>query len=202
MIKFIKVIGVLSLILLICYVASVIFIRNAIIGFFEPAPGSTTERFINNFEQQEMAILDARDYYISIAPENPEMRFQFYGEASDQIAVSASQYQNKKYYRNSDSLKLDTLLMQLNWTRSNLNTLSSKMSKANCYSIQGRDPVTMAWQGGRREIYSYKIFDRPLDENQIPMFNDSCRYIHYKENIVFEYDGRQKGLDCFQLREK
>lgn len=202
MIKFLKIIGILSLLLVIGYYASIYFIMKSLKGIIEPDPGSMTEQFIDNFEQQKQAILDARDYFIYIAPENPGMTFEFYGKSSGQIAMRDHDAHNKQYYRKADSLKLDALLTQLNWTRSNLDTLIGKMDEANCYSIQGRNPVRIGWQGRGNGIYYYSIFAEDLDEDQITLHSDNCRYIYYGENIVLEYESVNTSPDCFPLKER
>jgi hypothetical protein len=41
------------------------------------------------------------------------------------------------------------------------------------------------------------MFNADLTKKQINLYNDGCRYIYLKKNIVLQYEGGAAGSQCF-----
>lgn len=105
-----------------------------------------------------------------------------------------------------ESPYVDVYLAKLGWTRNDLTVLKQKLDDANCISVESKYPFTYSIKGDRLSIgykrtglgmYSYVVFDEVLSDSLIHLYNDSCKYIYYKDNIVFEYKGGVVGKQCF-----
>ena len=108
-----------------------------------------------------------------------------------------------------DSQNVDNLLSKLGWTRNELKTLKQNLDNANCISIESeehlkigslgkvRDPMTIGYKRAGMGKYSYKIFNQALSGSLKSKYNDGCKYIFYKDNIVLQYSGGVIGPQCF-----
>ncbi|MDR1518267.1 MAG: hypothetical protein LBS52_09335 [Dysgonamonadaceae bacterium] len=101
-----------------------------------------------------------------------------------------------------NSLKVDTLLTCMGWTRETLKTLKPKLDAANCISIESEKTypksMTIGFKRSGMGMCFYKLFDEALTANSIDKFNDGCTYIFYKDNVLLEYGGGVIGSQCFE----
>jgi hypothetical protein len=99
------------------------------------------------------------------------------------------------------SLKLDSLLPQVNMDRIKLEKLHASLFKAHCISINNRHPVEVGFARSGMGKYYYMIFDKNLTASQIQYYNNGCEYIFYKDNIVLMYGSGAIGSLCFPYEE-
>ena len=108
-----------------------------------------------------------------------------------------------------ESQSVDNLLNWLGWTRDELNTLKQKLDNANCISVESgacaqsvhlrkmESPMTIGYKRVGLGMYFYNIFSQSLSGSLKNKYNDGCKYIFYKNNIVLEYRGGAIGPQCF-----
>jgi len=152
---------------------------------------------IENYEKYKSEINDAMIYYKSILPEESKCTIEF----DENEIYRFSLYQNDTSYysstTNKNSTPIDSLLEKLNWTSLELNTLQTKLEKANTISIGGKERIEFGWFRTGPAMYSVEVHPENLSIKEIRMNNDSCRSIFYKDNIVFTYGGGAFGPYCF-----
>ena len=85
--------------------------------------------------------------------------------------------------------------------RSKLEKLRASLVKANCISIDNRQPVEVGFARSGMGKYYYLIFDSNLTAKQINDYNNDCEYIFYKDNIVLMYGSGATGSLCFPYEE-
>jgi hypothetical protein len=98
------------------------------------------------------------------------------------------------------STPMDSLLDLLAWNEKTLSTVKLLLRDAHCLSIENGspgEPATIVFSPSGVGVYSYKIFDCDLTPAQIKGYNDGCRDIYYKKNLVLEYTVGAIGSPCF-----
>lgn len=97
-----------------------------------------------------------------------------------------------------DSNELYTLLETIGWDPMTFSNIKNMMQLANCISLENGDQTRVGFARSGLGKYSYLIFPTPLlTVSQIKSFNNECRYIYYKKNVVLEYIGGMAGPQCF-----
>ncbi|MDD3281435.1 MAG: hypothetical protein PHC83_07670 [Bacteroidales bacterium] len=178
--------------------------------FILSMPSSSKSELIKNIDSNSYNILRLKEkytkeitpnlkVYIEFQPANILLQtkesidfFIFQEDSSDKSIVLFQQW-NLDY----NSLKLDSALTIINWTKEKLFQIKSFLKDANCISIENGEPTTIGFARSGMGKYSYKIFNQNLNTEQIEKYNDGCNYIFYKENIVLEYGGGAMGPQCF-----
>ena len=89
-------------------------------------------------------------------------------------------------------------LKSINWTPQTLDKIKTLLSDANCVSIINGTITTIGFAPSGMGKYSYIIFNKPLNPNEIKTYNNGCEYIFYKDNLVLEYIGGDIGAQCFE----
>ena len=175
-----------------------LFIHFSFDGIFT-GPSYNKKDLIENYEARTNEIIDVKNYYKSILPDEASVEIEFKNDKELRIfhVKSESIFQNN-WDLKLNTPKVDSLLTQLNWTKNELEILKEKLDKANCISIAGNDPVVIGWQRSGMGLFSYSIFDNNLEKDKIEEYNDNCSYSFYKNNIVLKYEGGAIGPQCFQ----
>ncbi len=184
-------------IILTLIIGFLIFLHIAFDGIFT-GPSYDKSDLISNYEKREFQIIEVRDYYKSILPENKSVSIEF-GKGKD---IKIFHLRSDSAFESNWNLqigtaKFDSLLNELNWTNKEIKTLQEKLKAANCISIGGTEPVVIGWQRSGMGKFSYDIFKSNLNENQIKDYNVGCTHIFYKKNVVLEYGGGAIGMQCF-----
>lgn len=159
----------------------------------------TKKDLIDNYNTKSTEIIEVKNYIKNIVPANKSVLIEFDGSKELSIFHVAV---NDKFDTNWDlevsSPKTDTLLNKLGWTKETLSTLKEKLDKANCISIESGEPCTIGFQRSGMGIYFYKVFNQTLNDSLINRYNNGCKYIYYKDNIVLEFGGGAIGPQCFE----
>lgn len=177
---------------------------------------------IANYESKQLEINQLYAYVNDITADNKYFRIEFEddkkieyffvtikrvdsltGQTSYTNIVADGDY-NRGFIGNRnldiDSQSVDNLLNWLGWTRDKLNTLKQKLNDANCISVESgaiEFPMTIGYKRAGLGMYFYNIFNQSLSDSLKNKYNDGCRYIFYKDNIVLEYRGGAIGSQCF-----
>lgn len=157
---------------------------------------SKTE-MIENYEIHKMKIDDAIKYYKSILPDSTNCSIEFDGKDIEIFHLTKNGVTSNNWIRGDNSILVDSLLNELNWTSKELNTLREKLVTANTISIGGKDRIHLGWFRTGPAMYGIDIHPNNLNENEVKMNNDSCYSLFYKENISFTFGGGAFGPDCF-----
>ena len=174
-----------------------LFIHIAFDGMFT-GPSYDQNDLIENYEQRRGEIIEVKNYFESIMPENATVHIEFDNDEELGIFhVKVDSVYENNWGLKIKSAKVDSLLNELGWTKAELRTLKLKLDKANSVSISSRKPVTIGWQRSGMGMFKYKIFDQNLNDSLMERYNDGCMFKFYKENVVLEYGGGAIGPQCF-----
>jgi hypothetical protein len=169
-------------------------------SFFDFGPYYSRQDLVDNYDKKAASIQALRDYVTAITPAGKGFHIEFDG--SDQLAIfhvdDAGNYEHN-WQLELHSGKTDSLLHTLGWEHNTLVQLRSKLEAANCISVQSGNPCVIGFKRSGFGLYSYDIFDRPLNDSLRRVYNDSCTHIFYRDNIVLEYGGGAVGPQCFPV---
>lgn len=160
-------------------------------------PAYDAQDLIDNYEAKTSEILDVKKYIDFIVPPNTEIDIEFQRRKIPVFHVVKDGLYDSNWDLQIHSPKVDSLLTKLGWNHEDLEILRQKLKKANCISVASGNPVTIGWQRSGLGKFYYKIFDHNLSDSLADHYNDGCRYIFYKDNVVLEYGGGATGLQCF-----
>lgn len=194
----IKVLLIIFGIVLLIFGGFMLFLHIAFNGLFT-GPSYDKKDLIENYEKRTTEIIEAKNYFKSIVPDDARVTIEFDNDKELGIFhVKVDSIYESNWNLKIKSPKVDSLLTELKWTTKELKILKEKLDKVNCISISGaNDPIVIGWQRSGMGKFSYVIFDDNLKENKIKDYNDGCTYIFYKENVVLEYGGGAIGMQCF-----
>lgn len=174
-----------------------LFIHIAFDGLFT-GPTYNQKDLVENYDQRKSQIIDAKNYFKSIVPEGARVAIEFDNDKELGIFhVSIDSVYQSNWNLKINSPKVRSLLAELKWTSKELKILKEKLSKANCISIEGNEPVSIGWQRSGMGMFSYVLFDQNLNTDKIKDYNDGCNYIFHKDNVVLQYGGGAVGPQCF-----
>lgn len=171
-----------------------------IITFFDwPEITYRKTDLIKNYELKSKEINELKKYTETITPKDKIVSIEFDNNHNLGIfhVIEEGNYDDN-WDVSISSLKADTLLNKLNWTRKNLITLKEKLDKANCISVNSKSPFTVGYQRSGMGMYFYRIFDKPLTDSLKKEYDDGCIFLFYKDNIVLEFGGGAIGQQCFE----
>lgn len=149
---------------------------------------------IANYESKQQEILEAKRYLQEIIPEDSYIDVEF-GSFNRIEIFHTRAGSNWDIDLNSDKAK--ELLAQVGCTKSQLKELKRKLKKANCISISSGEPTMIGWKRAVMARYSYRIFNRNLNDSLISHYTDGCTSVFYKDNIVLMYESGAIGSLCF-----
>jgi DNA-directed RNA polymerase subunit H (RpoH/RPB5) len=180
---------------------------------------------IENFENKNTEIQKLKTEYQKLVPENYIVYIEFEPESkilttTEEITIKIYKLKDKNEKENenleviqrNDGLKvisqnwnlkpnseeLEKILKSIGWTNQTLSKIKKLLNEANCVSIENGKITTIGFAGSGMGKYSYKIFDKPLNEEEKAEYNNGCEYIFCKNNIVLEYGGGAIGPQCFE----
>ncbi|MHC8948880.1 hypothetical protein [Sphingobacterium hungaricum] len=183
-------------------------------------PRSSKKDLIENYENKKAEIEKLKQEYSKLIPEDYVVEIEFEPESKiltvpEQISINIyslsiedsdltgepiQKYttisQNRDLLPNSE--ELDTVLKSLAWSRETLARIKSLLDEANCISIENGEITTIGFARSGMGMYSYKLFDKPLNQQQEERYDDRCQYIYYKDHVVLEYGSGAFGQECFE----
>ncbi|WP_248722179.1 hypothetical protein [Seonamhaeicola sp. ML3] len=177
---------------------------------------------IANYEKHSAEIQELTSYFTKIVPKNYIVQIRY--ESSDEINLEVyeklhdsldnellfrkwdididnyieepqTNYE-EKYHGKTNSFKLAK--NKLNWTNETIEKLYNKLESVNCIGISNWKPMEIEYGNNALGVYSYKIFEKGLSEEQIKKYNDGCNNIYLEDNVVLSYSGGAIGMQCFE----
>lgn len=181
---------------------------------------NSIEGMKDNIDEKSSEIIELKNYFDKIVPENYIVRIQYnssnnvdlfvYETVSDsterenlfgQWDVSIDNYKEttqtdyeKEYGGKTKSLEV--VKSKLNWNRDTFSKLYDKLDKANCIGICNRKPVEIEYGFSGMALLSFLVFDKNLTVEQQEEYSDDCMSMFYKENIVLKYGSGATGSLC------
>jgi hypothetical protein len=106
----------------------------------------TKQDLINHYKAKAHEIQELKRYINSTVPLGKVVDIEFEGD--DKLAIFHVE-ENGGYDSNwglgLNSLKVDTLLQRLNWTKENLHVLKRKLDAAGCISVKNGEPCNIGF---------------------------------------------------------
>ncbi len=193
--------------------------------FMISMPESSKKELIENFEHKKSEIQRLKNEYQKLVPKNYIVDIEFKPESkiftiTEEISVKIYKLKDKTEKENTDDVQrtdglkvisqnwnlkpnsneLEKVIKSIGWTNETLDEIKKLLNEANCISIQNGKVTTIGFARSGMGKYSYKIFDKPLNEKEKIEYNNNCEYIFYKDNIVLEYGGGAIGSQCFEKK--
>ncbi|QHS57660.1 hypothetical protein GWR56_19705 [Mucilaginibacter sp. 14171R-50] len=172
--------------------------------------GSSDETYnaaslIENFNNKQTEIYNAKKYFKSIVPKYKEVEIEFEGDKIERLVImpqdtgrgSNTAVEFQDWNIPIKSAKADSLLKVLGWSDNSLQTLRNKLDDANCISITSAEPSQIGFKRSGMGMYYFNVFDKPIPDSLKSRYNDSCTYIYANKHLVLEYGGGAIGPQCF-----
>lgn len=186
-------------IIILGYIIYVFFSVYSLLGVLEPT--YSKKDLIKNYELKSKEINDIKKYVNSILPKNKSVFLEFNDDETLGIfQINVNDTIECNYEVKIDDKRTLKILQKLGWKIMNLRVLKNKLDKANCISVASGAPFVIGYQRSGMGMYFYNVFDKDLSDSLTNEYNDGCRYIHYKKNIVLEYGGGSFGSQCFEKK--
>ena len=177
-------------------------------------PVSSKKELIQNIDSNYINIKATIILFKELIPSEMEIRIQFnppdkQPNTGESIDLSCSRNAKsgdrtllfQEWNVGISSKELDSILIQINMNKTQLEKLRVALLKAHCISIENSDPVEVGFARSGMGLYSYLIFDRNLKDSEKKHYNNGCEYIYYKDNIVLEFEIGAVGSPCFPYEE-
>ncbi len=172
---------------------------------FESDETFTKKDLIENFNKKSTEISDLRSYFKHIVPANKNIEIEFDNDEISRLVIAPNDIgknantavEFEDWNIDVNSKKMDSLLVVLNWSKDGLNTLKQKLEYANCISIASGEPTVIGFKRSGLGMYFFDVFDKPISDDKIERYNDSCTYILVNRKLVLEYGGGAIGPQCF-----
>ena len=151
-----------------------------------------------HYIENKNELAEIKKYINSITPNGKYVDIEFDNDKNLRIFhLSTETERSNNWDLKINSSKTDSLLIELGWTHETLITLKNKLDKANCISVSNGEPTNIGFQRSGMGIYSFNLFEKPLNKSEFSNYNDSCSYILVNDKIVLQYDGGAIGSQCF-----
>lgn len=194
--------------------------------FMISLPESSKKELIENFEKKTTEIQKLKTEYEKLAPKSYIVKIEFEPESkilttTEGITIKIYKLKDKNEIENENleviqrnnglrvisqnwnlkpnSEELEKIIKSIGWTNQTLFQIKKLLNEANCVAIENGKITTIGFARSGIGIYSYKIFEKPLNEEEKAEYNNGCEYIFYKNNVVLEYSGGAFGSQCFEL---
>jgi len=176
--------------------------------FMYSMPKSSKKELIQNIDLNYEKINILKTQYAKLVPANYTVSIEFNHEnkivsTKETIDLKITLLENKEttvtqeWNLEYNSKKLTSMLAMLKWNNETLTSIKKLLTDANCVSIENGQITTIGFSRSGMGKYSYLLFDNNLTATQVKQYNNGCRDIYYKNNIVLEYGGGAVGPQCF-----
>jgi hypothetical protein len=155
------------------------------------------EDLIENYELKKNEIQEIKKFIDSKIPSKTYLSIEFKNNQIEILHLKKNDIYENNWNIPINSKKIDSILSEIGWTKTDLKNLKHKLHNANCISVSSGSPLTIGWQRSGMGKYFYKIFDQNLNDSIKALYDEGCNYDYYKDNIVLEYGGGAFGRQCF-----
>ncbi|RYD51797.1 MAG: hypothetical protein EOP52_06330 [Sphingobacteriales bacterium] len=169
-------------------------------------PNYSVSELKANFEKNETAIYELKQYFNQIVPRNKLVEIEFDGDCTlsrlglgTLSLATGKPNQDLRLYSNLgiDSKAADSVLENLGWTDETLRDLKAKLDAAGCIGVVSGEPTKINFHRSGLGMYSFDVFNEHIPDSQQRCYNDSCTYIMVNDKLVLEYGGGVAGEQCF-----
>ena len=154
-----------------------------------------------NFEENKAAIYELKKYYREIVPDEYFVEIEFENDNTLGRFGIKDYNSNRPMFLEWDleikTERMDSILKPIGWTRETLKTLKVKLDNADCIQIESGEPTKIGFKRSGMGMYSFNVFDKPIPDNLIEQYNDSCTFILVNKRLALEYGGGAIGSQCF-----
>lgn len=159
-----------------------------------------------NFEKNKIEIYELKRYFNEIVPKNNFVEIEYENDNTlgrfgiktvDTTPGNSKGSTFLDWDLKVNSAKMDSLIEPMGWTRETLITLKDKLDKANCIHIESGEPTKIGFRRSGMGMYSFNVFDKPIPDDLIEIYSDSCTYVLVNKKLVLEYSGGAIGSQCF-----
>jgi hypothetical protein len=200
---------IIKAILILCGIGLVIFIGYFVViisafGGFDKDYSVTELK--ENFEKNKIEIYELKKYFNEIVPKNKYVEIEFDNDNTltrfgikplDKTAGDPNGPMFLEWDLQINTERMDSIIKPMGWTRETLKKLKDKLDDANCIQIESGEPTKIGFQRSGMGMYSFNVFDKPIQDSQKANYNDSCTYIMVNDKLVLEYGGGAIGSQCF-----
>jgi hypothetical protein len=200
---------IIKAILILCGIGLVIFIGYFVViisafGGFDKDYSVTELK--ENFEKNKIEIYELKKYFNEIVPKNRYVEIEFDNDNTltrfgikplDKTAGDPNGPMFLEWDLQINTERMDSIIKPMGWTRETLKKLKDKLDDANCIQIESGEPTKIGFQRSGMGMYSFNVFDKPIQDSQKANYNDSCTYIMVNDKLVLEYGGGAIGSQCF-----
>ncbi|MES2620125.1 MAG: hypothetical protein V4615_04665 [Bacteroidota bacterium] len=188
---------------LVIFIGYILMIVTAFGGFDKDYSVSDLK---DNFEKNKTEIYELKRYFNEIVPKNRFVEIEFSDDntlgrfgikALDSTAGDPNGPMFLEWDLKTNTQRMDSIIKPLGWTRETLKTLKEKLDEANCIQIESGEPTKIGFQRSGMGMYSFNVFDKPIQDSLRNNYNDSCTYILATDRLVLEYGGGAVGSQCF-----
>ena len=183
------------------------FIALSAFGTFDK--NYSKAELIENYEDSKTKISELQSYFKSICPEGQFVEIEFEDGNIGRINIGKLNGESRAengYYQDWNieigTKKADSIFNSLNWDEEKVNLLKEKIENANCISISNLEPCEIGFKRSGMGMYSFLKYEKPINDSIAKMYKESCSYIVYNKNVIFEYGGGAIGSDCFPEKER
>lgn len=180
----------------------------------------SVEDLKTNYDKKESDILNVKNYYSELVPENYLVRIRYdsknkidlfvYEQKENseekellfqQWNVDINNYKpqlqteyQKKYGGKTNSFEL--VKERLGWTNKTFEEIYNKLNNINCIGITNNKPAEIEFGFKGMGILGYLIFEEKLTDKQKKQYSDDCTQLFYRDNVVLIYGSGAFGSLC------
>lgn len=148
---------------------------------------------------REVEIADLIKYYNTIKPENYSVDIEFRNDKMLNRLRITTKDSTKVMYQNwdvsSNVLQTKKIRDLVGWEEREVRILKNKLDKANCISVEDREPLKIGFKRSRMGMFSFNIFQKTTTNRE--EYNDGCEYILVNKYLALQYGGGAIGNQCF-----
>lgn len=148
---------------------------------------------------REVEIADLIKYYNTIKPENYSVDIEFRNDKMLNRLRITTKDSTKVMYQNwdvsSNVLQTKKIRDLVGWEEREVRILKNKLDKANCISVEGREPLKIGFKRSGMGMFSFNIFQKTTTNRE--EYNDGCEYILVNKYLALQYGGGAIGNQCF-----
>jgi len=173
-----------------------------------------------NWEKHSAEIKRLKTYYNSVIPDSFTVYFDVNRNGTCDLTVTEKYGKSKTLWFQQWEMNLDDyhpreangfvldenkprttdlefIMRKIGWRRITFDNIETYLHESKCVSIANGNPCEIGFQRKGLGKYAYLIFDKPIPEKLRSAYNDSCRYVLFKDRVVLEYTGGTIGPGCF-----
>lgn len=199
--KILKWIVIIAAVGVLLYIGFIVMLMSAF-GTFDKK--YSKQELIDHYESHEAEIQDLKYYFQSIVPANRTVHIEFDGNSELGIfhittfdSATGKSVRDSNWNLNIKSVKVDSMIALLGWSRETLKNIKRRLDKSGCISIANSTPFNVGFQRSGMGMYFYNLFEQPIPDTLRADYDDGCTFVLYTNKVVLEYGGGAVGPQCF-----